>query len=110
MNVSMDWFLDNLEYVISVTFFTIVGVIGKLIHKKYKSPNKICPNLKIIENDLNGLKKQFDAFEGEIKGVIDNEIDRSLEIHKMLFDKIDEIGSKIDYTRGQVDQHLKHNK
>jgi len=105
----MEWILDNLEYILGMTFFTIVGIIGKLIHRHKNKDKNPCPNTKILQNDLKNLKEQFDDFEGEIKGVISQELEHATEVHKMLFEKINEIGSKIDYTRGQVDQHLKQN-
>ncbi|WP_428323692.1 hypothetical protein [Nitrosopumilus sp.] len=107
--MDLDWTIDNIIYFIVTGIGVAGGAIAKIIHAKQKKPLKTCPNLKIIENDLNNLKESVENFEAEIKEVIENEVEHAHEVHKMLFDKVSEVSSKIDYMRGQVDQHLKDN-
>lgn len=103
----MDWILDNLEYIITSIILGVGAGFTKILHGRRKKPVKNCPNLKIIENDLINLQKQVDDFEKSIKTLIAKELEHSTTVHKLLFEKIDEVSSKIDYTRGQVDQHLR---
>lgn len=84
-----------------------------MVHKKQSKSNKSIssssPNNNVIENDLKNLKDDFDDFRTEIRDLIRNEVNQSAEIHKIIFKKLEEVSSKIDYTRGQIDQHLKNN-
>jgi len=104
----IEWTIDTIIYATVMTVGAIAGVLARIYRKKQSKSIKICPDLEIIKNDLKNLVKNVEDFEAEIKEVLEKEVEHSQEIHKMLFDKVSEVSSKIDYVRGQVDQHLKN--